>query len=148
MITSTEMNPAVAEVFLDASYAIALTSPRDQHHADALRLADQLDASRTPMVTTRAVLLEVGNAFARLDRRPVGAALLDSLERDPDVEIIPLSEELYQQGVELYRRYSDKDWGLTDCISFVVMRARGLRDALTSDDHFRQAGFRALLHEQ
>jgi predicted nucleic acid-binding protein len=148
MIISTERNPGVAEVFLDASYAIALTSPRDQHHADALRLADRLESSRTPMVTTRAVLLEVGNAFARIDRRSVGAALLDSLERDPDVEIVPLSEELYQQGAELYQRYSDKEWGLTDCISFVVMRSRGLRDALTSDDHFRQAGFRALLHEQ
>lgn len=137
-----------AKLFLDASYAIALTSPRDQYHTQALQLADRLEAERAPMITTRAVILELGNAFARVDRRAAGMALLDSLERDPDVEIVPLSEELYRQGAELYRQHRDKDWGMTDCISFAVMRSLGLQHALTSDDHFRQAGFRALLTEQ
>lgn len=41
----------------------------------------------------------------------------------------------------------DKEWGMTDCISFVVMQDMGIIDALTTDDHFRQAGFRALLIE-
>lgn len=137
----------MAKVFLDSSYAIALSSPRDQHHAHALRLADRLEAARTPMITTRAVMLEIGNAFARASRRAAGMALLDLLERDPDVEIVPLSEELYRQGAELYRQHQDKEWGMTDCISFAVMRSRGVQRALTSDDHFRQAGFRALLGE-
>ena len=137
-----------AKVFLDSSYAIALSSPRDQHHAYALRLADRFEAARTPMVTTRAVMLEIGNAFAKASRRAAGIALLDLLERDPDVEIVPLAEDLYRQGTELYRRHRDKNWVMTDCISFAVMRNRGLQHALTADDHFRQAGFRALLSEQ
>jgi predicted nucleic acid-binding protein len=40
-----------------------------------------------------------------------------------------------------------KDWGLTDCISFVVMKDNGLSDALTTDSHFQQTGFQALLLE-
>ena len=40
-----------------------------------------------------------------------------------------------------------KEWGLTDCVSFLVMQDRGLTDALTTDEHFQQAGFRALLRE-
>ncbi len=52
---------------------------------------------------------------------------------------------LYDAGIELYRTRSDKDWSLTDCISFVVMEQRGIVDALTGDHHFEQAGFRALL---
>ncbi len=47
--------------------------------------------------------------------------------------------------MRLYRERPDKEWGLTDCVSFVVMRERGLTEALTTDDHFRQTGYRALL---
>ena len=39
----------------------------------------------------------------------------------------------------------DKEWGLIDCVSFVVMEYRGITEALTSDAHFEQAGFQALL---
>ena len=44
-----------------------------------------------------------------------------------------------------YRSRRDKEWSLTDCISFVVMEDEGLREALTGDRHFEQAGFVALL---
>lgn len=74
--------------------------------------------------------------------------LLDALEGDPAVEIIAFSEELYHQALALYRLRSDKEWGLTDCLSFVVMQQRNRAEALTTDDHFRQAGFRALLLEE
>ena len=63
------------------------------------------------------------------------------------VEIVPTSEELYQRAFQLYQSRADKEWGLTDCVSFVVMQDRGLSDALTTDKHFEQAGFRALLRE-
>ncbi|MEA2600886.1 MAG: uncharacterized protein QOF89_1878 [Acidobacteriota bacterium] len=97
------------------------------------------------MVTTRAILLEIGNSLARKRLRPSGAAMLELLEHDPQVEIIPLSEELCQRGFELFRRRIDKEWGLIDCVSFVVMGDRRLQDSLTTDQHFEQAGFRALL---
>jgi len=55
------------------------------------------------------------------------------------------SPELFDRGCELYTSRSDKEWSLTDCISFVVMKERGLTDALTPDRHFEQAGFKILL---
>jgi len=61
------------------------------------------------------------------------------------VVIVPPSEGLFGEGVAFYSRYQDKDWSLTDCISFLVMRKFGAREALTGDRHFEQAGFRALL---
>lgn len=67
------------------------------------------------------------------------------MEADPNIEVVPLSEEFYAKAFALFRDRMDKEWGLTDCISFVVMRERGISDALTADDHFRQAGFRPLL---
>jgi predicted nucleic acid-binding protein len=133
------------KVFLDAAYAIALSAPNDQYHELAEILAEQLEAEGTQLITTRAVVLEIGNALAKLRYRNVATELLDSLEEDPNVEVIPLSEELYKRAFQLYRERPDKEWGLTDCISFVVMKDRGLMNALTTDEHFKQAGFNALL---
>lgn len=136
------------ELFLDASFAIALSSPRDQHHARAVRLAAQVEQRGVQLVTTRAVVLEIGNALAKRRHREAAVSLLDALEQDPAIQVVTLSEELFQRGWALYRQHQDKEWGVTDCISFVVMRDRGLTDALTADEHFRQAGFRPLLAAQ
>jgi len=72
-------------------------------------------------------------------------ALLESLENDPNVEIIAASDDLCERGMTLFRSRTDKEWGLIDCVSFVVMSERGVGKALTADEHFRQCGFAALL---
>jgi predicted nucleic acid-binding protein len=74
--------------------------------------------------------------------------LLFSLEADPSVEIIPLTDQLYFRALQLFQEREDKEWGLTDCISFVVMDDEGITEALTADGHFRQAGFHALLLDE
>jgi len=135
------------KVFIDSAYAIALSAVTDQYHQKAEMLAKQIETSGNALITTRAVVLEIGNALARLRYRNAAIELLDSLEEDPNVEIIPLSEELYDRAMEFYRERPDKEWGITDCISFVVMQDYGLTEALTTDEHFKQAGFRALLIE-
>lgn len=136
-----------AEVFLDASYAIALASSSDQLHARALALAEALEADRTLPVTTQAILLEIGNALSKRRHRAAAVRMLSALEADPTVDVVALSPELYARAFDLYRRRPDKEWGLIDCASFVVMQEREITEALTADDHFEQAGFRALLRE-
>ncbi len=136
------------KVFLDTAYAIALSVESDEDHERAEELADQLEAQATQLVTTRAVLLEIGNALSKKRYRKAALELLDALEQDPLVEIVPLSEELYKQALELFRSRPDKEWGLVDCVSFVVMQERGLTEALTIDEHFKQAGFRPLLRDE
>lgn len=86
--------------------------------------------------------------MAKLRYRSAAVKLLKALEEDPNVEIVPLSEELYKRGWLLYRERMDKEWSLTDCISYIVMQERSLTDALTTDKHFRQAGFIVLLDEE
>lgn len=132
-------------VFLDTAYAIALASTTDEFHNHALALADELEARGTRLVTTWAVLLEIGNALSKLQFRQAALSLLSSLQSDANVEILPLTGSLLEQALKLYADRPDKEWGLTDCISFVVMEAQGIRDALTADEHFLQVGFRALL---
>lgn len=134
-----------SKVFLDTAYAIALSSPKDEHHEQALQLAEEIEAERVRLITTRAVILEIGNALARQRHRAAAIELLESLEFDPEVEIVAATEELSAQSFELYCMRPDKEWGLTDCMSFVVMWEQGITAALTTDKHFVQAGFAALL---
>lgn len=133
------------EIFLDAAYVIALSSPKDQYHNRAKLIAEQLEVDGSRMITTRAVILEIGNALSKQQYREAAIELLDSLEEDSNVEIIPLTENLYRRGFQLFQERSDKEWGITDCISFVIMKDRNLMDALTTDEHFKQAGFKVLL---
>ena len=135
------------EVFLDAAYAIALSVPKDSYHKRAVLLADELEASKTRLVTTRAVMLEIGNALSKQRYRHAAVELLQSIEADPTVTVVPLSEDLYAQAFRLYRERPDKEWGLTDCMSFIAMQDRKVTEALTTDEHFQQAGFIALLLE-
>jgi uncharacterized protein len=60
-------------------------------------------------------------------------------------ELLADSPELWEAGIRLHAERADKEWSLTDCISFIVMRERGIAQALAYDHHFEQAGFQALL---
>jgi predicted nucleic acid-binding protein len=73
--------------------------------------------------------------------------VINALQSSPYVEVMTMTSELFADALSLYSQRSDKEWGMTDCVSFVVMRARGLMKALTADDHFQQAGFVSLLRE-
>ncbi len=132
-------------VFLDTSYAVALSATTDEKHARAAELADELEASGTHFITTRAILLEIGNALSKVRYRSAAIKLLTALENDPRVEIVTASDELYRRAFEIYADRVDKEWGLIDCMSFVVMNDEGITDVLTADNHFHQAGFRVLL---
>jgi predicted nucleic acid-binding protein len=138
---------AADRVFLDAAYAIALSCPADQFHAAAIALAEDLEVNGARLITTSAVLLEIGNALAKLQHRRAAAQLLAALCADPTVEIVPLSDQLFDLAMKLFSERQDKEWGLTDCLSFVVMSERGITQALTTDEHFQQAGFKVLLRK-
>lgn len=135
------------EVFLDTAFAISLSAVNDDHHELALLLSDELEADGVRLVTTRAVILEIGNSLSRQRYRNAAIELMQSLEEDDDVKIIPMTEDLYERGFELFRSRPDKEWGMIDCISFVVMSDFGIKSALTADKHFQQAGFNALLRK-
>lgn len=136
-----------AEVSLDAAYAIALSVPKDSYHERAVLLADAMEAAKTCMITTHVVMLEIGNALSKQRYRQIAVALLQSLEVDPNITIVLLSENLHARAFRLYCDRADKEWGLTDCVSLVVMQDRKISEALTTDEHFQQSGFRALLLE-
>ena len=132
-------------VFADTSYFLAFLGPSDQYHERALAWSRSL---RAGIVTTEYVVVEVGNSLTQGADRAMFIDFYRQLRADPNSHVILASPELLNRGVELFARRPDQDWGLTDCISFVVMSDRGLTDALSADRDFEQAGFRALLRHE
>ena len=134
-------------IFLDTAYVYALVNTRDQWPAAAVQWQRKLTADRRRLVTTEFVLVEIADGLAAVRFRVQGVQVIATLQASPLVDIVPASSQLFTAAFALYHSRRDKDWGLTDCASFVVMNERGLSEALTTDAHFRQAGFRALLLE-
>lgn len=129
-------------IFADTFYYLAFLSPSDEAHERTAAFTQDYDGK---MLTTEWVLTEVADGLASTATRNACAAFIDSIGRDADVIIIPATSALFSAGLLLYRNRKDQAWSLTDCISFVVMEREGLREALTGDHHFEQAGYRALL---
>jgi len=128
--------------FADTAFYVALVNPRDALHATAVALARKFQGT---LVTTEYVLVELGNRLSRSGDKDIFVELIRRLESDARVVVVPAGPLLFQQGFQLLANRLDKDWSLTDCISFVIMQERGIAEALTSDHHFEQAGFVTLL---
>lgn len=131
-------------MFIDTNFITTLVNERDELHAKALELSERFEGQK--FLLTDAVLLESGNALAKRYRTEV-IDIIDHFQSSADVEIVRLDPEIFEVGFNLFKQHKDKTWGLVDCISFVVMNERGISDALTFDQHFVQAGFRALMRD-
>jgi hypothetical protein len=129
-------------IFLDTGYLIALADARDALHRRALAWAARV---RETGVITEYVLLETVNYFSAVPDRPRAHALVNEVRRAPGYRIVEASPLLFEAGLKLHAERPDKEWSLTDCISFHVMQSLGIRRALAYDEHFEQAGLEALL---
>lgn len=132
----------MSALFADTSFYFAIFNRQDTLHERAKAAAA---AHLGRVVTTEFVLVEVGNFFCRGKSRIVFQTMIENLRSAEDIEIVSASADLFEQGFSLFKSRPDKDWSLTDCISFVVMQQRSITEALTADHHFERAGFVALL---
>lgn len=138
----------MAPFFADTSFWIALSSRRDGYHGRALAWSRYLVRTQAALVTTEVVLWEWMNALSDPGTRGTAAEGYRRCHGDPLLEVVPPHGHLLDAAVRTYEARPDKDWSLTDCLSFVVMQQRQLLHALTTDHHFLQAGFQAVLLEE
>ncbi len=96
-------------------------------------------------MTTAWILTELADGWAKPAQRQFFVPMLKKLRANPKARIEPCTDQLLQEGIDLYDRRRDKDWSLTDGISFVIRQRHCLTEASTGDKHFEQAGFAALL---
>ncbi len=130
------------QFFLDTAFIQALLNQQDQYHQVAQLFLPRLQKA-TQVWITEAILVEVGNALSRY-RRQAAVGFIKRCYQMANMQVVSVDTSLLHQALELYEARPDKDWGLTDCISFVVMKQQ---QAITTDHHFVQAGYRALMLE-
>ena len=129
-------------VFADTSFYIALLNTRDEHHQNAKQFVTDYKGD---FLTSAWIIAELANFLCQVSNRSLFVSLYEDLRKDPRVTIIPLSNHLHEAGIDLYSKRQDKDWSLTDCISFLIMQQQNLHEAAATDHHFEQAGFVRLI---
>ena len=133
-------------VFADTGYWIAVLNPRDDWHGRAIEASRALGKPR--LITTEMVLDELLAALSKVPVRGLAISGAQAIRNNPNTEVVPQTSIQFSEAFDLYRRMPDKDWSLTDCASFSLMKQRGISEALAHDHHFEQAGFTALLRLQ
>ena len=132
------------EVLFDTSGFFALMDTRDPAHLKARRwLGSQ--RGRTRPVTTEWIVGETCTLLVARKRPHLIARFLDYLEQSAALLVLNPDEALLVSAKELIRRQAEQGYSFVDCLSFCVMKERDIRLALTTDEHFRKAGFSALL---
>lgn len=132
----------MSSVFADTSFFVAFLNPRDSLHARAKSWMGNVPGV---LITTDWVILELANYLCDMPQRIHVSPFIEELRNEPDVQIIKADRATLDAGLRLYSQRPDKDWSLTDCISFAVMKELKITDALTADHHFEQAGFKCIL---
>jgi predicted nucleic acid-binding protein len=132
-------------VFVDTVAWLALVNKSEDLHDAARVVRNQLVQQKAMLITTDYVIVEIANSLARLPLRSVAQKLIDFIRTSETVEVVTITAEIHDKAWELFCSHDDKEWGLTDCTSFVVMREMRLNRAFTADRHFEQAGFTLLL---
>lgn len=130
-------------VFIDTAYIIAITVNNDKHHKPATKLSKEIASEKINIVVTELVLIESANFLSKVKFRNDVILAIRDIRKIAMVEQVSL--DLLSNAWDLFNSRSDKEWSLTDCYSFVVMQKYGLKQALTTDKHFEQAGFEILL---
>jgi predicted nucleic acid-binding protein len=131
-------------IFLDTSYIIALEVTDDQHHRAALKHWQGLRSSLPPLVTTSYIFNEIVTFFNCRNQHNKAIEAGSRLLSSPSVQLVHVDDALFYDGWMYLKRYKDKSYSLTDCISFVLMERLKTKKALTFDKHFLQAGFKKL----
>ena len=129
-------------IFIDTGYLIALINKKDDLHEIAAGAAKKFHG---PFLTTQLILVEVANSLCLPQQRLLAISIIEKIQNDTLTTIIPLSSDRFKKAFLFYKKHSDKAWGMVDCFSFVAMDEFGVKQALTFDEHFRQAGYRVPL---
>jgi predicted nucleic acid-binding protein len=127
--------------FVDTSYLLALELRHDQDHQAAIQHWQRRATRLMQMVTTSFILDEVVTFFNNRGYHDRAVKVGNNLLESPSVRFIHVDKSLFYDGWRYFQQHRDKDYSLTDCISFVVMQQLGITTAFTFDHHFRQAGF-------
>jgi len=136
---------AANDVFMDSAGFLALWDAGDQYHALAVQLQADLTRKNRRFLTTEYVVDETITLLLMRHSHAAAVDFLDTIERSESLRLEWIGPERFHNSGTLFRKHADKEWSFTDCVSFAIMRELLIRDAFTTDHHFKQAGFSPLM---
>jgi|SRR5438105_1091124 len=136
---------AAREAFVDTSILYALVDKRDAHHAAARVAVEALLRSNRQLLTTNYIVTEAVNLANARGGAHVALRILELIDRSAGMRLEWIGALRFEETKAYFRKHADRGYSFTDCSSFVLMRELKLTDALSTDRHFQQAGFRVLL---
>jgi len=129
-------------IFIDSSFFIALINERDQYHDIAVSLSNEFNSVQKYI--SEGIVFELSNSLVKKYKNE-SISLIESILTSSDVTLITNNTVLFSEAFKLYKKFPDKNWSLTDCYSFTIMNKYKIKDVLTFDKHFEQAGYHNLI---
>jgi len=136
---------AAADVFMDSAGFLALWDAGDEHHAQAVRLQAELTRKHRRFLTSEYIVDETVTLLLLRHSHAAAADFLDTIERSESLRLEWIGPDRFHAAATLFRQHADKEWSFTNCVSFGIMLESRIREAFTTDNHFKQAGFIPLL---
>ncbi len=135
----------IPEIFIDTSGLVAALAEKDERHAGAVACIERARGTRQRFITTDYILDETVSVLQSRNVAHYIAPLFERIFAAQLCRVEWMDQDGFHSVKNFLLRHSDKGWSFTDCFSFVVMKQRGITEALSSDRHFKQAGFKPLL---
>ena len=133
-----------SDTLFDTSGFFALIDKRDPMHGKAVRWVEK-QRKRIRPVSTEWVIGETCTLLVARKRSHLVARFLDYIDDSAALVLVNPDEMLLHAAKAMIRQQAEQGYSFVDCISFCLMKERGIRNAFTTDTHYRKAGFAALL---
>ena len=130
-------------IFADTSAWVALLDHKDRNYQAANNFFC-FQSLNQPFLTTNFIVSETITAVRFKLRHTPAVEIAEELYAEKFTKLFRVTPEVEAEALMLFKKYADKTFSFTDCISFVVMRNFGIAQAFTFDKHFRQMGFQAV----
>ena len=133
------------KVFIDTSGWLALVNKKDKYHKKAKNVKKEIDEKNYEIYTSNFVIVEIANGLSKIKFKHLAVNLVEKIRGSEDINNITVNNNIFEEAWDLFKDYDDKEWGLTDCTSFIIMENYNIQKNLSNDHHFEQKGFINLL---
>lgn len=131
-------------VFVDTGAFLALANEADQCHERAKVCFQELQATKTPFLTSNFVLDETYTRIRGKAGLRTAVVFGEKIQSSSQLKIVTIERSLEKKAWEIFKKYADQSFSYTDCTSFALMREKKIREAFAFDKDFQIFGFQLI----
>ncbi len=131
-------------IFIDTGAWFAIADKSDQYHSKATDQLEKCIQKDSTFLTSNLVIHETVMLLARKISKQTAIKFLNTIYSDDKVNVVLNDENLEQKAYAIFKKYTDQDFSITDCVSFAIMKENRIKEAFTFDKHFSIMGFKMI----